>query len=127
MFGPVIEGARLRLEPPRPEWAPIYQRWLADSEVTRHLVHRNPPTLRQEEELLEKAAEDPNRVIWAIVLKDRGKLIGVIALDKIDWRLRDAESGIMIGDKSEWRHGHASEAMRLRTEYAFMELGLHKV
>ena len=30
MFGPVIEGARVRLEPPRPEWSPIYQRWLAD-------------------------------------------------------------------------------------------------
>jgi hypothetical protein len=48
-------------------------------------------------------------------------------LDNIDWRLRDAESGIMIGDKSEWRRGHASEAMRLRTEYAFTELGLRKI
>ena len=38
MFGPVIEGARVRLEPPRPEWSPIYQRWLADMEVTRYLV-----------------------------------------------------------------------------------------
>ena len=33
----------------------------------------------------------------------------------------------MIGDKSEWRRGYASEAMRLRTDYAFMELGLRKV
>ena len=127
MFGPVIEGVRVRLEPPRPEWSPIYQRWLADMEVTRYLIQRNPPSVRQEEELLEKVAEDPNRVVWGIVLKDGGKLIGAIGLDKIDWRLRDAESGIMIGDKSEWRHGHASEAMRLRTEYAFMELGLRKI
>jgi hypothetical protein len=51
MFGHVIEGARVRLEPPRPEWSPIYQRWLADMEVTRYLVQRNPPTLRQEEAL----------------------------------------------------------------------------
>ena len=96
MFGPVIEGTRVRLAPPRPEWAPTYQRWLADPEVTRYLLHRNPPTLRQEEELLEKAAEDPSSVIWGIVLKDSDKLIGMIGLDRIDWRLRDAESGIMI-------------------------------
>jgi RimJ/RimL family protein N-acetyltransferase len=127
MYGPVIEGTRVRLEPPRPEWAPIYQRWLADTEVTRHLLHRNPPSLHQEEDFLEKAAEDPNGVIWTIVLREDGRPIGMIGLDKIDWRLRDAESGIAIGDKGEWRRGHASEAMRLRTEYAFMELGLRKI
>ena len=58
MFGPIIEGARVRLEPPRPEWSPTYQRWLADMEVTRYLIQRNPPSLRQEEALLEKVAED---------------------------------------------------------------------
>src|SRR5215471_15698547 len=75
MLGPVIEGDRVRLEPPRLEQAPAFQRWLAN----------------------------------------------------IDWRTRAAESGIMIGDKREWRRGRASEAMRLRTEYAFRELGLRKV
>jgi len=127
MFGPVIEGERVRLEPPRPEHSAVYLGWLADMEVTRYLRERHPPTLRQDQESLEKAAEDPHRVVWAIVLKDGGKLIGGTLLEKIDWRNRDAESGIMIGDKSEWRRGYASEVMRLRTEYAFMELGLRKV
>jgi RimJ/RimL family protein N-acetyltransferase len=133
MFGPVIEGERVRLEPPRGEYVALFQRWFADMEVTRYLLHRHPPTLRQEEDFLEKAAEDPSRVLWAIVLKDDkagpegGKLIGATGLEKINWRNGDAESGIMIGDKSEWRQGYASEAMRLRTRYAFMELGLRKV
>jgi ribosomal-protein-alanine N-acetyltransferase len=133
MFGPVIEGERVRLEPPRGEYAARFQRWFADMEVTRYLLHRHPPTLRQEENFLEQVAEDPSRVLWAIVLKERkagtegSKVIGATGLEKIDWRNGDAESGIMIGDRSEWRQGHASEAMRLRTEYAFMELGLRKV
>jgi [ribosomal protein S5]-alanine N-acetyltransferase len=128
MFGPVIEGERVRLEPPRPEHAPMFQRWFADLEVTRFLRRRNPPTLREEQDALEKAAEDPQMVLWAIVLKDSGKLIGGTVLEKIDWRIsRDAESGIMIGDRSEWRHGYATEVMRLRTEYAFMDLGLRKI
>ena len=130
MFGPVIEGERVRLEPPKVEHAAIFQRWLADMEVTRYLVHRHPPTLRQEENFLESAAEDPHRVLWAIVLKEgeeAGKVIGATGLERIDWLNRNAESGIMIGDRREWRRGYASEAMRLRTEYAFLDLGLRKV
>ena len=127
MFGPVIEGERVRLEPPQPEQSSVYLRWLADMEVTRYLRNQHPPSVRQDEESLEKAAEDPRRVLWAIALKESGKLIGATVLEKIDWRNRDAESGIMIGDKSEWRRGYASEVMRLRTEYAFTELGLRKV
>jgi RimJ/RimL family protein N-acetyltransferase len=130
MFGPVIEGERVRLEPPKVEHAGIFQRWMADMEVTQYLVHRHPPTLRQEETFLESAAEDPHRVLWAILLKggaEAGTPIGATALERIDWRTRDAESGIMIGDKRQWRRGYASEAMRLRTEHAFLDLGLRKV
>ena len=130
MFGPVIEGEHVRLEPPRLESSALFQRWFADMNVTRYLAHRHPPSQRQEEAFLEDAAADANRVLWGIALRDGpepGKLIGATVLEKIDWRNRDAESGIMIGDTSEWRRGRASEAMRLRTEYAFMELGLRKV
>jgi RimJ/RimL family protein N-acetyltransferase len=96
-------------------------------EVTRFLLRRNPPSARQEEDYLEQAAGDAHRVVWAITLREGRRPIGATALEKIDWRIRDAESGIMIGDKTEWRRGHATEAMRLRTEYAFLELGLRKV
>src|SRR5262245_42570273 len=124
MLGPVIEGERVRLEPPRLEHAPLYQRWMADREVTRYLVERHPPTPRQEEAFLEEAARDVHRVIWAIALRSDDTVIGVTGLQHIDWRNRDAESGIMIGDKSRWGRGYASEAMRLRTAYAFRELNL---
>ncbi len=33
----------------------------------------------------------------------------------------------MIGVKSEWGKGRASEAMALRTDYAFRQLNLHKL
>src|SRR5215468_4908497 len=110
MFGPVIEGERVRLEPPRPEHSPAYLGWLADMEVTRYLHDRNPPSPGQEEKSLEQAAGDPHRVLWSIVLRQSGKLIGAAVLEKIDWRKR-----------------YAAEVMRLRTEYAFLELGLRKV
>src|SRR5262249_22242439 len=128
MFGPILVGERVRLEPPRPEYASSFQHWVADLEVTRYLRRRNPPTLCEAEALLEHTAEDPQIVLWAIALKDTGKVIGGTVLEKIDWRIsRDAESGIMIGDKSAWRQGYAIEVMRLRTEYAFSDLGLRKI
>ena len=127
MYGPVIEGERVRLLPPRAEWAAVYQRWFADMDVTRYLLSRHPPSLRQEEEFLEEAARDPNRVMWTIALKDADAAIGAIGIEKIDWRNGDAETGIMIGETGHWRRGYAGEARRLRTAYAFREPGLRKL
>lgn len=127
MLGPVLAGERIRLEPPRPEYAPAFQRWFADMEVTRYLLHRHPPSARQEETFFEAAMADPDQVLWAIALQGAGEIIGAAVLEKIDWRDGSAESGIMIGDRRRWRQGHGTEAMRLRTRYAFDELGLRKV
>jgi len=42
-------------------------------------------------------------------------------------RNRNAESGIVLGEKDIWGKGYATEAMRLRTRYAFRDLGLETV
>lgn len=127
MFGPIINGERIRLEPPKAEHTAIYIRWFADPELTNYMIVRNPPSLRQEEEWMDRVARSDHDVIWAIVLRDTGMLIGNTGLHQIDWRHRHAHSGIIIGEPSQWGKGYASEAMRLRTAYAFRELGLEKV
>ena len=126
MLGPILEGERVRLEPPRPEYLPVYQRWFADMEVTRYLLYRFPFTAKAEEEWLEQVGKDPHQVMWAIVLRHNGKLIGNTSIEKIDWRNRRGETGIVIGEKEEWGKGCAGESMRLRTRYGFRELGLEK-
>jgi len=127
MLGPIIEGEHVRLEPPRVEFFPSYERWFADMEVTRYLLYRFPFTPKAEAEWLENVGKDPHQVIWAIVVKHNGRLVGATGLEHIDWRNRRAESGIMIGEKDEWGKGYAGETMRLRTRYAFRELGLETV
>jgi len=33
----------------------------------------------------------------------------------------------VIGERSAWGQGHASDAVRVRTRFAFAELGLHRI
>jgi RimJ/RimL family protein N-acetyltransferase len=127
MLGPVIEGERVRLEPPRAEHLPTYVRWFADMEVTRYLLFRFPLTEKGEAEWFEQTAKDPHKVVWAIAAQASGRLVGATSLDNINWRDRRAESGTLIGEKDEWGKGYAGESMRLRTRYGFRELGLESL
>jgi ribosomal-protein-alanine N-acetyltransferase len=127
MLGPVIAGERVQLEPPRPEYAPAYLRWFADRAVTRYMLIRHPTSLRKQEEWIEQTAASPDDVLWAMTRTAGGEIIGNVGLHKIVWRHGHAELGYVIGERDQWGKGHATEAIKLVTAYAFLELGLHKV
>ena len=59
MLGPILEGERVRLVPPRVEYFPAYERWFADMAVTRYLLFRFPFTPKAEGEWLEWADTAP--------------------------------------------------------------------
>jgi RimJ/RimL family protein N-acetyltransferase len=127
MLGSVLEGERVRLEPPRAEHLPIFLRWFADPEVTRFLFRRHPLSERQEAAWLETVAASQTDLVWAVTLKQDGKIIGVTGLHRIDWQHRHGWPEILIGERSEWGKGYATEAITLVTGHAFHELGLEKV
>src|SRR3954452_13857275 len=127
MFGPIIRGTQISLVPPQLEYLSSYVRWFADMEVTRHLMVRNPPSLQQEAGWFERVAGSQDDIVWAIVRNEGDYLIGNTGLHQINWRHRHAHSGIMIGEKDQWGKGYASEAMCLRTAFAFRELNLEKI
>src|SRR3954470_21096287 len=122
MYGPHIEGARVALAPPWPSYVDDYLRWFSDPAVTRYLNLRNPPSREQEEEFLRRMAAADTEVFWAILVGERH--IGSPGIHGLDWRNRTAHTGIVIGERDCWGQGYATEAMRLRTAYAFNELGL---
>ena len=127
MFGPVMAGAHVRLEPPRLEHAPAYIRWFADRAVTRYLRVRHPTSLKKQEEWIEQMAASPDDVLWAMVRATDGGLIGNVGLHRIAQRHRNAELGYVIGEREQWGKGCATEAVKLATAYAFLELDLEKV
>lgn len=125
MYGPVIEGSCFRLRPPRESEAEPMIRWFEDTEVTARLKFRFAPSLDEERKFLAGRATDPNAVFWAIEHEQR--LVGVTAINAINWQHRRGVTGTLIGDKTAWGKGIAGGMMKLRAAYAFRELGLNKL
>jgi RimJ/RimL family protein N-acetyltransferase len=125
MLGPLIEGKLIVLSPPEREHLINYCRWSRDRRIIRYLNIQHPLTMEMEEQWFDRISNSPNDVVWEIHREERH--IGSIGLHEIDWRQRRAMGGIWIGEIEEFGKGYGSEAMALRTRYAFLELGLHKV
>lgn len=125
MYGPVLGGTKVTLRPPDDSDAARFVEWFADLEVTRYLLRRFAVGQLQEEGFLKSVGESKTDVFW--MLEADGKAIGGTGIHQIDWLHAHATTGIVIGDRSEWGKGRASEAMTIRTEYAFRQLNLHKL
>jgi RimJ/RimL family protein N-acetyltransferase len=123
-----LRGERVRLVPADPtEHLDNALRWMNDPEVTARLEHFTGVTRRQEEAFFERiAAHADSELHWAVVTEDLGH-IGFIALQQISWRNRSAVGGIVFGDRRAWGRGFATDAVRVRTRFAFEQLGLHRI
>src|SRR5262249_41243997 len=64
--------------------------------------------------------------VWAIIAEPEGH-VGFTGLHKIDRQNRCASGGLAIGEKQTWGRGYATDAVRVRTRFAFEELGLHRI
>jgi RimJ/RimL family protein N-acetyltransferase len=125
MYGPVLVGTKVILRPPVDSDAALFVAWFGDLEVTRYLLRRFAVGQLQEEGFLKKIGESATDVFW--MLEADGRPIGATGIHQIDWLHAHGTTGIVIGVKTEWGKGRASEAMALRTDYAFRQLNLHKL
>ena len=127
MFGPVLQGANgVALRTPTLDDQKTIIRSMFEPETTRFWGGRIGDARDEAfEERHKKDADDPNSVNWTIAYE--GDSVGFTGLFHIDWVARDCESGIFIGRSDLYGRGIASEAVRLRTEFAWREMGLHRV
>jgi len=125
----VILGKKVRLRPIERDDLPRFVRWFGDPEVRRHLLIYVPFSMAQEERWFEgmlNAMDRQESVLMAIETED-GVHIGNIGLHRINWKDRNAELGIVIGEKSYWSQGYGTDAIRLLLGLGFREMNLHRV
>ena len=105
-----------------------YLAWLKDSTVTRFLEARfTEYTLERLRCYIRSENERTDVVFFGIFSRSDGRLIGTLRLSTIRKRHRNCEIGLMIGDRTMWGRGCATEAIELACQYAFETLDLHRV
>lgn len=127
MKNPFLIGQRVYLRPLERTDVPLLQAWINDQDVIRNLLNFRPMNLQGEEEFLDKVTRDPDLIVLGIALRSDDRLIGDVALHRIQSRDRQAGFGILIGEKGEWSKGYGTEATRLIVRYAFDVLNLNRV
>jgi [ribosomal protein S5]-alanine N-acetyltransferase len=108
--------------------------YLSDDEVFRH-ISWDQPTFDETAEAVREAMEAVRTAPrhdyeLAVTLRDTGEVVGQVSLKTDRYiphlRQRTSELGYML-HRDHWRRGIATEASRLLLDFAFGELGLHRV
>lgn len=109
---------------------PSYFQWLRDIEVVtpiyrlEYLLPMSPDVLRTYVESLWGSGRD---CFFAVHDKESGKFVGTQRIGHIDWRSGIGDIGVLIGDRTCWGRGYATDAVRVACDYAFRILSLRKL
>jgi len=104
-----------------------YLSWLNDPEVLEFSSRKSFPTgMEQLQKYYENLQSNPD-LFLAICMKDSDKHVGNMSLNTIFWLHRSAELSIVVGDKSVWGKGVASDAIQALCRHGFMTMNLHRI
>ena len=68
-----------------------------------------------------------NRRMFLVLARDTQELIGRIGVFAIDWNSRDAEMGIVIGERAYWSRGYGRDAVQTLLRHLFSSSSLNTV
>jgi ribosomal-protein-alanine N-acetyltransferase len=106
-----------------------YMDWLTDESINKFLEIRLnlPKSVAELQDFVTSVNNSNDSIIFGIFHKKSDTHIGNIKLGPINWHHKVSEMGLLIGDKSYWGKGYATEAIGLVSNYAFETLNLFKV
>ncbi len=126
----MIYGKRIRLRAPERDDVPRFAAWLNDPDVRQGLSMYLPLSISEEERWFENMLQSPTseHPLTIEVKQDETWIpVGNCGFMNIDWRIRSAEIGIFIGEKSFWNQGLGTEAMKLMLKHGFLTLNLNRI
>lgn len=103
-----------------------YLNWLYDEKIIKPLgtTHKNQ-TIETIKEFVKLMRESNNDYFFAILYENEH--IGNIKLGPINWKNKEAEISYFIGKTKYWGKGFATQAVKLVSNFAFLELDINKI
>ena len=102
--------------------------WRNDPEVRDNLVgYPMPVTRAMEQAWLDRVMQSNEHEAHFAVETASGKLIGATSLRAIDWVVRQARFGMMIGDAASRGRGYGREILDQVLDFAFRDINLERV
>jgi RimJ/RimL family protein N-acetyltransferase len=122
---PLIVGSRLTLRPMVEDDAELIVQWRNDPEIMKWMFAQW--TITVSSHLHWFRARGDGRIDYIICLKNDLLPIGTINLAHINRVGKTAETGRILGDKTQWGKGYAQEAYILWLHFAFFKIELETV
>ena len=123
-----LEGESVELRRNVSENYSLYARWYGDPEIWHLTSWTSAPLSRSAVERLfderEKSITDESFAIHARGMREP---IGVISLMNVSEANASADLSVILGPSEERDQGYGADAIRTLLDYAFGELGLHRV
>jgi diamine N-acetyltransferase len=122
-----LVGERVFLRPFSKRDLPHIQRWSNDAELRKLTGEIAPISPAEAEKFYRELRSDENRAWYVIVLKNGNRVIGEAGLLRMFRPWRNTDMTIIIGEKDARGKGYGKEAGRLLLNYAFQQLGFHRI
>jgi RimJ/RimL family protein N-acetyltransferase len=124
----VLKGDNVFLRPLEAKDCSIkYVDWLNDPEVNKYLESRWSSQNRASvKAFIQDIADSNHSILFGIFLNSDSSHIGNVKIGPIDKYHLCADIGYLIGERTAWGYGYATEAVNLVTQYGFKVLKLNK-
>jgi diamine N-acetyltransferase len=127
MQAPFFITERLYLRSIERRDLPILLTFFNDPQIRALTGEVRPTSESGMEAFLERISNDPERVWFAIVLKDGDQVIGECGLLRMFPAWRTTDMSMIIGDQAAWGKGYGTEALQILLDYAFGALNFHRI
>lgn len=108
-----------------------YLKWLQDYDVIKtinRLEYVNAPVkLAQLKEYYQEVSNSKTNIFLALYFKKEDRFVGTVKVGKINADTKCADVGILIGDKTKWSRGIATDAIHTICVYLFEGLKMRKL
>ena len=124
-----IESGRLILRSmEEADAVPDYVRWMNDPDIVRYTESRHTDhSVDDIRRYIAAMRSDPDSLLLAMETEMDRRHIGNIKIGPVDWKHRNGDIGLLIGETDCWGQGYASEAITVLAGYAFEVLSLEKL